>query len=295
MSTKEQTPLYTRLMDRDFPVISAQVDPPGVTDLSNFYGEIEMLKQAGVTVVDVNSSKRPSLDAMDLSGQLIRGFGFDVIPHITLRDMTVKLLVDRIYGAYSLHGIRDFLVVTGDPYTDPDKSPGVFEQDTPNAIKHMNVALRESNKQLPITFAAAVNQNRENLVYEGNRLREKECAGTDFFMSQPVFTPAQAISAHEFYSQHSTKPLMMGLWPFHSFKTIDTLHAGKVAGVLLPDDIYNKSKVYSEDVLKQWSEEETVKLITYIKDHQLAQGIYLVAPVRKPGNLTSIVKRLHDT
>ncbi len=288
--SKEYSPLLSRLLDDEF-VISAQIDPPGTSDINDLHQELTALRVAGINVVDINSSRRLSHDSLQLSTHIANIFGLDVIPHIALRDAPLHTLMKQILATYTMSNVRSFLVVSGDPYEITTPSQRTLQVNTANAIRTFDGHLRKSNLALNIEFAAAVNQNENDLDREGQRLEAKVAAKTDFFMSQPVFTQEQAEQTFCFYRQHTSKPLIMGIWPLVSVRTVENIRAGKVTGVTIPDHTYESAITFgSSESLREWSAIEAVKLIEYIRRNQLAQGVYLVAPLRKPSQLVNLVE-----
>lgn len=289
---KEHSELVSRLLDKEF-IISAQIDPPGIPDRNELQEEIAALQRSGISVVDVNASRRISYDSLHLSSHIANFFDLVVIPHIALRNGPIESLMNQILTTYALSKVRDFLVVSGDPYETTSKFSLPGKPNTARAIQAFDNHLRQSNLALNIEFAAAVNQNEDDLYKEGQHLEAKVAANTDFFLSQPVFTPTQAEYASRFYRQHASKPLIMGIWPLASQRTVTNIRDGKVIGVTIPDEIYESANGHtSSETLLTWSSNQSYELIRYIQAYNLANGVYLVAPLRKPSQLVNLAERI---
>lgn len=282
----EKKSLVERMMEREF-IISIQIDPPARNTLAKFNETIEKLIEAGVRVVDINSSRRISHDSIQLSVALTQR-GLETIPHVTTRDSSINGLVNQIFSAHAWGNVQNFLIILGDPYeAEQAIMPfmGVFQTNAAGAIEKFDEHLRRDEKiALDITLAAAVNQNAKPLDQEGRRLEAKEAAGADFFMTQPVFNESQARQLFSFYHKHVSKPLLVGIWPLVHARTIKAIHDGRIVGVEIPDELYKEGNFYkgNDERLQQWGLEKAYKLIELIRRSGKAQGVYIVAPFRNP-------------
>lgn len=287
---------WHRIQNGEF-IVSVQIDPPDSSEIAEFKKSTGTLKRCGVRLVDINSSRRISHDSIGLAVALSQ-MGLETIPHVTTRDSSMNGLLNQMIAAYAWGNVRNFLIITGDPY-DNDKrkavipeTKGVFHIDSIGALRVVNAYLRQE-KGLDIKLAAAVNQNEPDLARDGWRIEEKERAGADFFMSQPVFSKAQLYQLLDFYHNHSAKPLLVGIWPLTHIKTIENIRNGNIVGVVLPDDVYEESKNYSKEqgTLLSWGMNNASELMSEIKEKQLAQGVYIVAPARNPASLTVLLRK----
>ena len=290
----ERREFLVRMQDGEF-LKSIQIDPPKTSSAKELFSDIERLKQAGVSLLDINASRRLSLDSIQLASSLTH-FGLQVIPHVTTRDRSLPSILNKVLGAYALSDIRDFLVISGDPY-DPsiNDSSGIFQRDSLCVLKEIDSHLRNSQLALNLTLGAAVNQNSLHHI-EGERVEAKVRVGADFFMSQPIFTPQQAEFTFRFYRQHANKPLIMGVWPLTHLRTIENIRSNKVVGVSIPDEIYEEALGYKDDPsgLRNWGVRQTSELIRFIDESGFAQAIYVVAPLKNPGQLIDLVQSINN-
>lgn len=292
--SSERPKLLTRMLGGEF-LKSIQIDPPKTNSPEELFSDVELLKKAGVRIVDVNASRRLSLDSIQLASSLTH-VGLQVIPHVTTRDGTTASLMNKILGAYTLASIQNFLVISGDSYVSAAADTGgVFQTDSINALKEIDSHLRNSNLALNLTLGAAVNQNGHHEI-EGDRVEAKIRAGADFFMSQPVFTPKQAELAYRFYRQYADKPLVMGIWPLTHLHTVENIRNNKVTGVSIPDEVYEEATGYQNDAeaLRDWTMRKTSELVRFVEENGLAQGVYIVAPLKKPGQLIDLVQAINN-
>lgn len=273
-------------------LVSVQLDPPRTADIAHIKNTVAKLQKAGVKLVDINSSrvttKKPlPQDSVQLANALT-DMGLETIPHITMRDSALSATASQILSSYAWHGVKNFLIITGDPYEQQEAlvpSEGIFQKDSVGALGILDDCLRKKSvPPLEIFFAAAVNQNAPDTELEKKRIKEKESAGADFFMSQPIFNSRQADFLFDFYSRCPKRPLMIGVWPLVSPRTIGLIKEGKITGVALPDDVYQESVKFEDNEieLQQWGTERTCELIDYIRSKKLAGGVYIVAPFKNP-------------
>lgn len=290
-----QTELLTRLQDREF-VISAQIDPPSTLSLQSLDNEVTALHNAGIQVIDINSRSTLSLDALTLASRY-KELGFEVIPHLTPRDATIFGLLKQIMTSYVVSNIRNYLVITGDPEKIADELKGRYYPDSIETLQAIDTHLRNSNLELNLVLAAAVNQNARDQDREQNKTRQKRTVGTDFFMSQPVFSLEQAAKAARFYHQSINEPsvpLIMGIWPLSSRELLEKIRAGKIEGVVIPNEVYEETQPLVSDkaCFKDWSERQTAEIVAYIRAEQLAQGVYIVAPYRRSSEIIPFITSL---
>lgn len=285
-----------RMKSGDF-LVSVQIDPPNSADVAECKEIIGMLMKAGVSLVDVNSSRRISHDSIQLAASLAQ-LGLETIPHVTTRDSSINGLLNQILAAYSWHNLRNFLVITGDPYEASQAivpSRGVFQTDSIGALRAFREHLRENPKlELELTLGAAVNQNEKDLALEGERIRQKEEAGADFFMSQPVFSQEQVRQLLEFYDAHCSKPLMVGIWPLMNGKTVENIYQGRIVGVAMPEGVYKRAVLRAGDSEKfrEWGMNRALQLIEYVRRSGRAEGVYIVAPSRNPLLLAPLIEKI---
>lgn len=290
---KESPTLVSRMKKGEF-IVSIQLDPPKEEHFGELQTAVSKLKKNGITVFDINSSRRDCMDAFDVAARISTNKSIEVIPHLTARDAELTPILQQIKHEYTQHGIKNVLVVTGDrykPLEDGTPDPrNIFQTKSVGIISSINRYLNPEEKK--ITIAAAVNHNEKNVKKEVSRLRAKDRQGTDFFMSQTVFDIDQAQKAHDFYAENSDKPLMIGIWPITKITTIDNIRNGTIKGIALSEETYREAESLRDDpeALQTWGIEKAVQTAKYIKKHALAQGIYVVAPLRQPEELIDFVK-----
>ena len=290
-SCREEPRLKRRLELGEF-VVSVQIYPPYVDEnkpvweATNEFAKLLLaLKEAGVKIIDINSSRgkkrRIFMTSTQLAGEAKRGFDIDAIPHVTTRDTSLAGLLNEIESTYAIGGITDFLIITGDPHDTEKDFPHkeVYEVNSIGALKTLN---RHIKPRDAFSLAAAFNQNEKKK--EANRIKRKIDAGADFFMSQTIFNMWQVERLADFYHKYSPKPLIIGVWPLIRERTVVNLYEGKIPGVVLDDESFLLARQFFGDdkSLERWGLERAAETITRIRNNRLAQGVYLVAPSHNP-------------
>ena len=287
-------PVHSKLSDRmrdgEF-LVSIQLDPPGSCEIGDFKESAELLKKAGARIVDINSSRRVSHDSIALASELSR-VGFDTIPHVTLRDGSLSGIANQMLASYSWNGVRNFLIISGDPHDEERAlfpSRGIFQANATEAIRIFDQCLRKSECAPNIEFAAAFNQNEREIATEIGHAKEKKEAGADFFMSQPVFSLVQAT---DLYNRRlsNVAPMIVGIWPLVSKKAVDRIWKNEVVGVKLPEHFYKEAMNVKDEDIEKWGIDKARDLICCIEESDLARGVYIVAPFKNPRLILPLVK-----
>lgn len=288
---------FRKLLDQNEFIVSVQIDPPGIENrnIPGFLDAISAFREAGVKILDINSSRRISHDSVQLAAELSR-MGFITIPHITTRDSSPNGILNKVLTANAWNGINAFLIITGDPYDALQavvQSRGVFQADSIEMIKILDSRLRDAGyTETNIAFGAAVNQNEEHIAREGIRIKAKEAAGANFFMSQPIFSETQLANLVSFYREYSSLPLIVGVWPLMYRKTIEALAHETVTGVIIPEKVRNTSLEIKDEEIALWGIEHAEQLIKSMRENSFVRGIYIVTPARNPSLILPLLEKI---
>lgn len=273
-------------------IVSIQIDPPTPKTKNQFYKTIETLVKEGVNTIDVNSSRarkeRIPYDSISLSIELSLKFNLEVIPHVTTRDAALDSLLSRAAHAYEYGGIKNFLIITGDPHEARKAvipSKGIYQTKSFGAIRAFKKYLVEKYG-LDITIGAAANHN-EDKRKERARINKKRMCGARLFMSQTIFNKKQYLNLRSILDaknrKNSEEYLLVGIWPLIDYKTIEKINNKEIPGVVIPEEINKEiESCKTEKELKNWGFRKAVELIGFIKKDGFANGVYIVAPLRDP-------------
>jgi homocysteine S-methyltransferase len=277
-------------------VISIQLDPPLGGNISGLVELTQALKDSGrVGFVDVNDNAgaRAGMNAVIVSAVLERAAGIETIPHLTTRDYTVMGLEAVLFGAHA-EGVRNVLAVTGDPpeVGDYPGSRGIYEVDAIGLVELMarlNKGEDYNGRTIdaPTSFfiGVAVNPTADDLDVELERFRQKVDAGAQFAMTQLVFDLEHLDRFFERFGGPSPIPVLVGICPIWSYQFAMRLH-NELPGIVVPDELQEALRdagANASEVGMKYAKE------LYDAARDKAEGVYLVAPYRKPLNVLDLI------
>ncbi|HYL46092.1 MAG TPA: bifunctional homocysteine S-methyltransferase/methylenetetrahydrofolate reductase [Candidatus Limnocylindrales bacterium] len=226
-------------------VVSVEIDPPKGVSIDRIVQQVGQVMANGcVDAIDINSGTlaRVGMDALVLAGAL-EAHGFETIPHLTTRDANIIGLQAMLLGAWAVGGVRNVLVITGDPPSlgDHPETSGVYEVDSIGLVKvvaRLNQGTDWAGKSLGgatnFTIGVAVNPVSEDLDEELRRFHAKIEAGAHFAMTQPIFDPGHWQKFLKRLGGKCPIPVLAGLWPLTSYKQALRLN-NEVPGIMIPD------------------------------------------------------------
>jgi homocysteine S-methyltransferase len=239
-----------------------------------------------VTIPD-SPSGRTRADSVLMAAKIMKETGLRVMPHISCRDKNAIAIRASVLGA-RLNDIKDFLVITGDPV------PVMFRQSTRSVFNFDSVGMMEllgtMNDEVfadgDITYGGAINQNRTNIQVEIARIKKKRDAGAKFFISQPVFTEAQAQILRDIKNELGVT-LIVGIMPLVSRRNA-LFMKNEMAGIDIPDELVER---YGADFTRQEGETCGVnmakEIISFSQD--FADGYYFSFPFNRVHMLEKIL------
>src|SRR6202142_2600734 len=228
-------------------VVSVEIDPPKGVTIDRIVEQVGRVMASGeVDSIDINSGTlaRVGMDALVLAGAL-EAHGFETIPHLTTRDANIIGLQAMLLGAWAVGGVRNVLVITGDPPSlgDHPETSGVYEVDSIGLVKvlaRLNQGTDWAGKSLGgatnYTVGVSVNPVAENIDEELRRFEEKIEAGAHFAMTQPIFDPEHWRLFLKRLGGKSPIPIIVGLWPLTSYKQALRLN-NEVPGIVIPKPV----------------------------------------------------------
>ncbi len=266
-------------------VIAVELDPPYDADCSKVLSCGKALEGCGVDIITMADSPmgRSRVDSILMGVRMAKETGMEVMPHVCCRDKNMIAMRSGLMGAY-INGIRNFLIVTGDPVpgTERNTITGVFDY---NSIRLMQ-RVQEMNLEYgtdPFFYGGALNYNRGRLEKILERMERKREAGASFFLTQPMFSEADIERVAWLKERIDTK-ILCGIMPFVSYKNAKFIQ-NEITGVFVPDAIVNRyhpkmSREEAEDTAVSLAEELTEKMT-------MADGFYFMLPF----NRVSIIEK----
>jgi homocysteine S-methyltransferase len=181
-----------------------------------------------------------------------REVGLETVTHYCCRDRNLLSMLSDLLGA-AAHGLRNLLLVTGDP---PKMGPypdatAVFDIDSiglTNLVSRLNHGLDPGGNPIggPTGFVIGVGVNPAavDLERELKRFAWKVEAGAEFAITQPVFDPDQLERFLE-RIQGMRIPVIAGIWPLVSLRNAEFL-ANEVPGVTVPPAVLDRMRQAQE-------------------------------------------------
>lgn len=273
-------------------VIAVELDPPLNTDFSHIAEAAPYLRDMGADAVTLADSPlaRPRADSMMISAKVQRECGIQAIPHLTCRDHNTIGLKSALLAG-SIEGIRNILIVTGDPVPAVERSEikGVFSANSyqlTRFVERLNNDVFTGNEFFP---GGALNLNAEKFEQELSRALRKQENGTKFLMTQPIFS-AQAEENLKLAREKLGIKILAGIMPIVSYKNAVFLN-NEVAGIHIPEEIVEKLAEKDPDDVRKISMEFSMGIAERVLPY--CDGFYLMTPLKKyrmTGELTKNIK-----
>lgn len=270
-------------------LIAVELAPPVDVNDQKLLDAAHILKQSHVDVVTFpdSPSGRTRADSILMAEKVHKETGLRVMPHLCCRDKNAIAIRGSVLGA-QLNGIKDFLVITGDPV------PVMFRQTTRSVFNFDSVGmmklLQSMNEEVfsgdKITYGGAINQNRMNTKFEMDRIKRKMEAGAEFFLTQPVFSREQAQVLRNMKAETGAT-ILVGVMPLVSRRNA-LFMKNEMAGIEIPDEIIER---YGENATRQEGEDCGIQIAREILEYtaDFADGYYFSFPFNRVHMLAHIV------
>lgn len=213
--------------------ILVELDPPRSAQLGGFLGGARRMIGAGADAITIADCPigRARMDSSLLACKLKRECGIETMPHMTCRDRNVNATKALLLGL-SMEGVHNVLAVTGDPVPTSDRGSvkSVFQFHS-RVLARFVTSLCQSGEADAFFLCGALNVNAVNFDAELEKAKEKEAAGMQAFLTQPVLSERAAVNLHR-ARQALSGYLFGGLFPIVSHKNALFMDS-EVAGVSL--------------------------------------------------------------
>ena len=188
--SKEKNVFYKKLINHAKPVL-VELDPPHDGNCEKIIQASLLLKEAGADLITFSDSPMGKMrtDSIMTGIKIQNEIELQVMPHVTCRDKNRLGMGAAFFGAH-MNGIRNLLLVTGDPVPSEDRNAvtPVFDFNSMKLMEYLKQMNQEYFKEDPIVYGGALNYGRANLEKEIERMQKKCEAGADYFLTQPIFS-----------------------------------------------------------------------------------------------------------
>lgn len=269
-------------------VTSVEIVPPKGCDPAKMIEGVRQLKDAGVDAVNVPDGPRAQsrMGALAVSLIIEQQVGIEAVTHYACRDRNLLGMFSDLLGAAAL-GLRNFLLVTGDP---PKMGPypdatAVFDIDSIglcNLVNRLNHGIDPGGNPIgkPTAFVigVGVNPGAMDLEHEIRRFEWKVEAGAEYAITQPVFDVRQLKSFLK-RIEHCRIPVIPGIWPLTSFRNAEFLN-NEVPGVNVPPEVLERMR-NAEDGAAALREGVRIAQEMLQEVRPYVQGVQVSAPFGK--------------
>lgn len=271
-------------------LIAVELAPPANADDEKLLCAAHMLQKSGADVLTFpdSPSGRTRVDSVLMASKVKLETGLEVMPHICCRDKNAIAMRSTLLGAH-INGIYNMLMITGDPVPSMVRQTvkSVFNFDSVGLMKIAQDMNEEMFAQMPLSYGGAINQGRRNLEVEIKRVKKKMEAGAEFFLTQPVFSKADADRIKRIKEETDAR-ILCGIMPLVSRKNA-LFMKNEIVGIPVTDEIVER---YPENGTREEGEAVGVaiakEMMAYTKD--FVDGYYFSFPFNKVYLLQKIME-----
>jgi len=282
---------HKKLENGEF-IVAVELDPPFKASVDRLIEGAVALKKSGADIITLADSPmgKSRADSVIVSSMIKRKADVEVLPHICCRDRNSISLRSSVLAGY-IEGIRNFLVVTGDPV--PDGARGtiksVFDLNSYSLINMINEMNNDIFEKECVKIGGAVNFNVKNKNLEYKRLLKKVDAGAEFFLSQPVFTDEAAEFIKRLPKDRNFK-ILGGIMPLVTYNNVQFIN-NELPGITVPEKYAERfSPNMERDEAEMVGIGIAVEIAESIRDY--VDGFYIVTPFNRYEMVSEILRRL---
>jgi homocysteine S-methyltransferase len=300
---EQPTNLAQRLANKQF-TVCVEMDPPRGLSTHKLLAGASLLQDSGADIINVADSPlaRMRMSAWAVCEVVQRQIGVETTLHFPTRGRNLLRVQGDLLAAHAL-GIRNVFVVMGDPTSIGDYPEATDNYDlVPSGLVKLikqgfNMGVDHSGTSIgqPTNFfvGSALNLCPQDIDTEVKNLHRKIKAGTDFFLTQPIYRPndgPKLIEAYEAKHGKFDKPILAGILPLVSAKHANFLH-NEVPGISIPDEARARIEAAGEFGAKV-GVELAVELIQSIKGW--ASGIYMMPQFHRYDQASEIIVAIKE-
>ncbi len=282
---------HEKLQNNEF-VIAVEIDPPFGYDVTKLMEAAHILKAEGVDLLTIADSPlgKMRLDSIMMATKIHREVGMDVMPHLCCRDKNSLAMKAMLSAAY-VEGIRNYLLVTGDPLPDGSRSESkaVFHM---NSIKLMSL-VKEMNHDIKdedyFVYGGALNPKLPNIESVITQVMKKKEAGAQYLLTQPIYTKEEMDTLIKIKERTGIK-ILGGILPLVSYRNARFID-NEFAGMNIPEEIIHR---FNPEMSREESEavgiECAVEVAKTLKG--VVDGLYFMTPFNRATMIAKILKRI---
>lgn len=271
-------------------VVSVEMRPGRATPLQDFIEAGRQLAREGVHLFDVpdNAGARVTVDPLYSAALLQSETRIPTIMHLSTSHRNLVATQSYLLGAWQA-GLQSILCVTGDhPNVGDHDKYASRVNDLKSSVnlmtlcrEHLNQGrLFNSTPCAPTNFFLGGGMNPvRGLTAQIKWLQRKIDAGARYVFTQPVYREEDVDIMLE-ATQGLDIPILVGVMPLTSRRNAEFFAAGKIPGILIPQEILEKfEKVTTPEDGRQLGMDLALDLLEKIR--KKIRGVYLLPPFGK--------------
>ena len=281
-------------LNRGERVYVVEIDSPFDQKADRFLEAAYRLKENNVDMVTISDSPmaRPRAEAFEMGIYIANKVGLRVMPHVCCRDRNIIALRSAILGGH-INGIRDMLIITGDPVARDDRNliSSVFDMNSIKLMEYVKNMNQETLAEEPLYYGGALNYAGVNIDAIIERMKKKMQAGCSYFLTQPVYSDADIERVRELKKRTGAK-ILLGIMPLVSYRNA-LFMKNELPGIDVPDEIVNQ---YHPDMSREEAEERAIQISVEIgkKAVDFADGFYMMTPFNRVSLVNRIINQLRN-
>ena len=217
-----------------------------------------------------------------------RELGVNVLPHMTCRDRNLNATQALLLGLCA-EGVRNVLIVTGDPIptASRDEVKSVYNFNSRKLIQYV-ASLNRTQLPRPFHIFGALNVNARNFSVQLDMAKQKEEAGCEGFMTQPVLT-WQALENLKQARAELKGKILGGILPIVSGRNAHFINS-EIAGITVDQfiiDCYDGAdRAKGEELAVEFSAGFARRMRPHV------DGFYIVTPFARTALVSTIMERI---
>lgn len=271
-----------------------ELDPPFQPDIGKVMTGARELTQIGIDLLTLSDSPmaRTRMDAGQLAVKIQGETGVQVMPHICCRDRNVIALRGSMLGMH-MNGIRNYLIVTGDPVGrgDRERVTSVFDFNSIGLMQYVKEMNDDVFLKEPVLYGGALNYHGANADAIIARMQKKVDAGCTCFLTQPIYT-MEDVARIRYIKEHINTKIMCGIMPLVSYKNAMFVR-NEMPGIYVSDEIVSR---YEPDMTREEAEAVATVISAEIAEqlYDIADGFYFMTPFNRTGLIRKIIEAIHE-